>query len=175
LGLKSEDVSKIPDISRSALYDFIIGNEKDSERENCESLAMWIGENAPPTEFFKATENYKNIGRLILNCENVVKTNLEIYEHLSMKMLMNIFSTGVMAKMGKIYGNYMINLSISNKKLVDRATRIIADLCNLSYENANYELFLSSLILKERKENLSPVKFTIDRLKIPRNNRGILI
>jgi hypothetical protein len=61
----------------------------------------------------------------------------------------------------------MINLSISNKKLVDRATRIIADLCNLSYENANYELFLSSLILKERNENLSPVKFTIDRLKNP--------
>ncbi len=49
----------------------------------------------------------------------------------------------------------------ADQKLAD----IIADLCNLSYENANYELFLSSLILKERNENLSPVKFTIDRIK----------
>ena len=78
-------------------------------------------------------------------------------------MLVNILSTGTMAKMGRIYGNYMVNLKISNKKLVDRATRIISDLCNLSYEEANYELFLSKLILENNGELTSPVKFTIDR------------
>ena len=167
LGLKSEDVSKIPDISRSALYDFMIGNEDDAQREKGESLAIWIDSDAPPKEFLYNSQKYKKHSSLILNTKDIVKTETMIFEHLAMKMFINILSTGVMAKMGKIYGNYMINLSISNKKLIDRATRIIADLCNLSYENANYELFLSSLILKERNENLSPVKFTIDRLKNP--------
>jgi hypothetical protein len=143
----------------------MIGNEADEEREKGESLAVWIDADLPPKEFFDKSLKYKNHSSLILNTKEIVKTETMIFEHLAMKMFINILSTGVMAKMGKIYGNYMINLSISNKKLIDRATRIIADLCALSYEKANYELFLSSLILKEKGENISPVKFTIDRIK----------
>ena len=74
-----------------------------------------------------------------------------------------------MAKMGKIYGNYMINLRTTNKKLIDRATRIISDLCKVDYETANYELFLSKLILEQENSDESQVKVTIDRLKKERN------
>ncbi len=42
------------------------------------------------------------------------------------KMVLNMLSTGVMVKNGKVYGNMMVNVQISNEKLQDRAERIIA-------------------------------------------------
>lgn len=35
-----------------------------------------------------------------------------------MKMMLNTVSTGTMAKMGRVRGNYMVHLNISNKKQV---------------------------------------------------------
>ncbi len=164
-GIKEEDIKKIPDISLNALYGFEIGNEEDSERAQGESLAMWISDKTAPEEFLNMAKDYKNYSQLLLDKNGIIKSNLDIFEHLAMKMLVNILSTGVMAKMGKIYGNYMINLNTTNKKLVDRATRIVADLCNVDYETANYQLFLSKIMIESEGANQSQVKFTIDRLK----------
>ncbi|NCO74898.1 MAG: N-acetylmuramic acid 6-phosphate etherase [Cyanobacteria bacterium] len=52
------------------------------------------------------------------------------------KMALNIISTGVMVKLGKVYGNRMIDVSVTNSKLEDRALRIISDLTDLDRENA---------------------------------------
>ncbi len=41
------------------------------------------------------------------------------------KMLLNILSTSVMIKLGKVYGNSMVDVSASNKKLIDRSIRIL--------------------------------------------------
>jgi N-acetylmuramic acid 6-phosphate etherase len=41
------------------------------------------------------------------------------------KMILNMISTGVMIKQGKIYQNVMINVQPTNQKLFDRACRII--------------------------------------------------
>ena len=79
-----------------------------------------------------------------------------------MKLIMNTVSTGTMAKLGRIRSNYMIHLNISNKKLVDRACRIISELCGLSYEEACLELFRTCADLQE---GLSPVAVTIERLQ----------
>ena len=92
------------------------------------------------------------------------KTRMNLFEHLAMKMAINAVSTGTMAKMGRVLGNYMVHLNISNKKLVDRATRIIADLCRVDYERANYELFLSSLLLDSRAIERSTTVETVERL-----------
>ena len=40
------------------------------------------------------------------------------------KMALNILSTGVMVKLGKVYGNCMVDVAASNSKLVDRSLRI---------------------------------------------------
>ena len=58
----------------------------------------------------------------------------------------------------------MAHLNISNKKLVDRATRMIADLCDVDYETANYELFYSKLLLESFGKTTSTTVETIDRL-----------
>lgn len=44
------------------------------------------------------------------------------------KMALNILSTGVMVLLGKVYGNRMVDVAVTNSKLEDRALRILQDL-----------------------------------------------
>ena len=44
------------------------------------------------------------------------------------KMALNILSTGVMVRLGKVYGNRMVDVAVTNAKLEDRALRILEDL-----------------------------------------------
>lgn len=52
------------------------------------------------------------------------------------KMALNILSTGVMVQLGKVYGNRMVDVAVTNTKLRDRAWRIIQDLTDLNRDAA---------------------------------------
>src|SRR6185369_10449826 len=41
------------------------------------------------------------------------------------KMVLNLLSTGVMVRLGKTYGNLMVDVKATNEKLRDRAVRIV--------------------------------------------------
>ena len=41
------------------------------------------------------------------------------------KMILNMLSTGVMVKLGKVYGNLMVDVKASNEKLRERCVRIV--------------------------------------------------
>lgn len=47
------------------------------------------------------------------------------------KMALNILSTGVMVRLGKVYGNRMVDVAVTNSKLEDRALRILRDLAGV--------------------------------------------
>lgn len=57
------------------------------------------------------------------------------------KLILNMISTSVMIKLGKVKGNRMVDMQLSNKKLVDRGTKMVMDALQVSYEKAN-ELLL---------------------------------
>jgi N-acetylmuramic acid 6-phosphate etherase len=48
-----------------------------------------------------------------------------------------MLSTGVMIRLGYVYGNLMVNVQPSNGKLEDRARRIIAEIAGVSYDRAS--------------------------------------
>lgn len=52
------------------------------------------------------------------------------------KMALNILSTGTMVQLGKVYGNRMIDVAVTNQKLQDRALRILQDLTHLGRDAA---------------------------------------
>jgi N-acetylmuramic acid 6-phosphate etherase len=52
------------------------------------------------------------------------------------KMALNIISTGAMVQLGKVYGNRMVDVAVTNSKLHDRAIRMLADLAEIDYEAA---------------------------------------
>ena len=57
------------------------------------------------------------------------------------KMILNMISTATMIKLGRVKGNRMVNMQLSNQKLVDRGTRMVMDELHLPYEQAR-ELLL---------------------------------
>ncbi|MDY6940512.1 MAG: N-acetylmuramic acid 6-phosphate etherase [Cyanobacteriota bacterium] len=52
------------------------------------------------------------------------------------KLALNILSTGAMVQVGKVYGNRMVDVAVTNRKLHDRALRTICDLTDLSRQEA---------------------------------------
>lgn len=52
------------------------------------------------------------------------------------KMALNILSTGVMVRLGKVYDNRMVEVAVTNTKLRDRALRILCDLTDLDRQAA---------------------------------------
>jgi N-acetylmuramic acid 6-phosphate etherase len=53
------------------------------------------------------------------------------------KLVLNMISTGVMVRLGYVYGNLMVNVQPTNSKLVDRARRIVARIADVSYGQAS--------------------------------------
>jgi hypothetical protein len=109
-------------------------------------------------------------------------------------MLLNAHSTAVMAKLGKVIGNTMTNVSPSNLKLIGRATYLIQLHVNdvlgnpawvrqygtrrpIAYGEANAVLFDSIAFMKERPEDLgqaAEVPLSIIRiLESLRQRRGV--
>jgi N-acetylmuramic acid 6-phosphate etherase len=52
------------------------------------------------------------------------------------KMVLNMLTTASMVKLGKTYGNVMVDLQLTNEKLQERAKRIITTIAHVSYERA---------------------------------------
>jgi N-acetylmuramic acid 6-phosphate etherase len=52
------------------------------------------------------------------------------------KLVLNMLSTGACVRLGYVYGNLMVNVQPKNRKLADRARRIIAQAARVSYERA---------------------------------------
>lgn len=59
------------------------------------------------------------------------------------KMILNMISTTCMIKLGKVYGNYMVDVKPTNDKLIERAKQMLVTLASCSYEEASQYLALS--------------------------------
>ena len=52
------------------------------------------------------------------------------------KLVLNMLTTATMIKLGKTYGNIMVDLQQTNKKLVERSKNIIMTICEVDYNQA---------------------------------------
>ncbi len=52
------------------------------------------------------------------------------------KLVLNTITTGAMIRLGKTYGNLMVDLRATNNKLVDRSRRIVMEVCGVSRDDA---------------------------------------
>ena len=71
------------------------------------------------------------------------------------KMVLNMISTTLMIRMGRVLGNRMVNMQLANDKLIDRGTRMLQESLGLSYEEAQQRLLEAgsvSHILQQSKQ-----------------------
>ncbi|AWA30487.1 N-acetylmuramic acid 6-phosphate etherase [Flavobacterium magnum] len=52
------------------------------------------------------------------------------------KLVLNMISTTVMIRLGRVKGNKMVDMQLSNKKLVDRGAKMIVEETGVSYDDA---------------------------------------
>ena len=64
------------------------------------------------------------------------------------KMVLNMISTTLMIRMGRVQGNRMVNMQLKNDKLVDRGTRMLQESLGLSYEEARQRLLEAGSVSK---------------------------
>lgn len=188
LGAPDKIIDNPPRLDKEELYKFRIGNEPDMKRSNVENsaaIALLSVSDAKSglDDFMGKFKTLKNdfaqssvvfIGGQIEDASfcvpcDIPDSTLMLWEHLAVKLTMNIVSTLTMARMGRIKSNWMSWVEATNKKLIDRSTRLIAELCEVSYEKACHELFISidEIMGKswDNKEKPSPVQHAIDRIK----------
>lgn len=71
------------------------------------------------------------------------------------KMILNMLSTAIMIRLGRVKGNRMVNMQLTNDKLIDRGTHIIMDALGIDYGKAHRMLMMHGSVEKvlETKRN----------------------
>ena len=68
------------------------------------------------------------------------------------KMVLNMISTSLMIRMGRVKGNRMVKMQLTNEKLIDRGTRMIAESTGLPYNEARTRLLEAGSVDKVLKK-----------------------
>ena len=93
---------------------------------------------------------------------------LELMSHMAVKLVLNTVSTGTMAVLGRITGNWMSYVDVTNKKLLDRGIRLIAEIGKLDYKESCFKLFEAveelARTTRASEEKISAVQYVLNRL-----------
>ncbi len=186
-------ISDPPPLDLSQILKFQIGNEEDSSRiskkPNVAVNVISRVELSRPefgnyqAAFNRAAEKYQaKFAMIIGTCDEAASYKItcspqqsvfNLMDRLAVKIVLNTVSTGTMVVMGRVLGNWMSWVDVTNKKLKDRGIRLISDICGISYKDACYALHESLEELKSfdvsTGEKPSPVQYTINRTGLPGN------
>lgn len=66
----------------------------------------------------------------------VVTGSTRLKSGTAQKLVLNMISTGIMIKLGKVYGNLMVDVRATNKKLVERAKKIVCEATGITREES---------------------------------------
>lgn len=69
-----------------------------------------------------------DVGILAETGPEIVAGSTRMKAGTAQKVILNMFSTAIMARMGRVYGGYMVDMVASNKKLADRAIRMVSEI-----------------------------------------------
>jgi N-acetylmuramic acid 6-phosphate etherase len=165
MGAPEKIVNAPPQISAENLLQIPVGNIDLPERyasgydaavlfyfnNASDKLRCAAKHEAEKTAFYKEMDS---------GCVPLPATRLKVFEHLAVKLQWNTISTGTMVVLGRVAGNWMSCVAISNKKLIDRAIRLISELGKVDYHTACVELFRTV----EEQSNAPAVLRTLERI-----------
>jgi len=100
---------------------------------------------SPPPQ---TTLDVVDILMLPLTGPEVVTGSTRMKAGTATKLVLNMITTGAMIRLGKTYGNLMVDLRATNKKLEDRSERILMEVCDVGREEARDLLAASGGIVK---------------------------
>ena len=122
-------------IAASGTTPYVIGALKEARAHGCLTGSITSNPDAPISEAAEIPIE------MIVGPEYVTGSS-RMKSGTGQKMIFNMITTSVMIKMGRVKGNKMVNMQLSNAKLVDRGTRMVVEELGLPYEEAKRLLLL---------------------------------
>jgi len=126
-GLTGGDV--VMGIAASGRTPFVIGALNYARSVGARTIAIACNDPAPVLD---AAE----IAIPLITGAEVIAGSTRMKAGTAQKMTINLISTAVMIKLGKVYGNLMVDVQVKNEKLRDRARRIVAEIGNVDMEQS---------------------------------------
>lgn len=117
-------------ISAGGSTPYVVAGLQHARAEGCLTLAITCNRNTP---LAAAVEHPME---LVVGPE-VLTGSTRLKAGTATKMVLNMLSTGVMVRLGKTYGNLMVDLQTGNAKLRDRALRLLMRLTGLEQPSAS--------------------------------------
>lgn len=116
-------------IAASGRTPYVIGGMQYARRLRAATIALACSSRP-------ALAEYADITLTPVTGPEVVTGSTRMKAGTAQKMVLNMLSTGVMIKLGKVYGNLMVDVKASNKKLEERARRIVMEATGCSREES---------------------------------------
>ena len=132
LDLKAHDINEndvVVGIAASGSTPYVIGGLNDAKGNGILTAAITNNPGAPIAQIADIPIEI-NVGPEFLTGSTRMKSGT------SQKLALNMISTALMIKIGRVKGNKMVNMQLSNDKLVDRGTRYIVEGLGIDYSEA---------------------------------------
>lgn len=139
LNINQNDV--LVGIAASGTTPYVIGALRHARKEGILTAAICCNPNSPV-----AAEAEIKIEAIV--GPEYVTGSTRMKAGTAQKMVLNMITTSTMIKLGRVKGNRMVNMQLTNQKLVDRGTRMIVEELGLSYEQAKNLLLLNGSVKK---------------------------
>lgn len=117
-------------IAASGTTPYVIGALKKCNEQNISTGCITCNPGSPITEVAKFPIAV-NVGPEFITGSTRMKSGT------AQKLILNMISTTVMVQLGRVKGNRMVDMQLSNNKLIDRGTKMVMETLNVSYEEAN--------------------------------------
>ena len=116
-------------ISASGRTPYVVGGLKKCKEEGLLTGLLACNKNSQASSFSNVTVE------TIVGPE-VVTGSTRMKSGTAQKLILNMISTSLMIKLGRVKGNKMVDMALSNSKLVDRGVRFVSDELKIGYSEA---------------------------------------
>ena len=130
-GLTENDV--VVGITASGRTPYPIGALKYARKIGCKTIALTCNTDSK-------ISHYADCKIEVIVGAEVLTGSTRLKAGTAHKMVLNMISTTVMVKMGKVYENLMVDLHASNEKLRERSKRIVMEVTGVDYKQAEAAL-----------------------------------
>lgn len=128
-------------IAASGTTPYVIGGVKKANEEGMVTGCVTCNSNSPLSQVAKFPIE-------VVVGPEFVTGSTRMKAGTAQKLVLNMISTSVMIKMGKVKGNKMVDMQLSNEKLVKRGTKMIMEELKISEEKAKELLFSKGSVRK---------------------------
>lgn len=111
-------------IATSGRTPYVLGALGEARARGCLTAALVCNEGSPAARLAEIAIEAV-VGPEILSGSTRLKAGT------ATKQILNMISTAAFVRLGKVYGNRMVDLLATNSKLLDRATRIVREICGV--------------------------------------------